>query len=119
MVRAVTLNTIINARMEELFMLVKEHIDQHCPNVPMSAGVMLTGGGAFLSGARDLGQKVFNEPCSHGKPIDVHGLPSTKDAPRYAAHVGCIRYIASLQVKEEKPTLGRKLATLLWGGSHE
>jgi len=119
MVRAVTLNTIINARMEEIFMLVKEHIDRHCPNVPMSAGVMLTGGGAFLSGARDLGQKVFNVPCSHGKPIDVHGLPSTKDAPRYAAHIGCIRYIASLQVKEEKPTLSRKLAKLLWGGSHE
>jgi cell division protein FtsA len=119
MVRAVTLNTIINARMEEIFMLVKEHIDRHCPNVPMSAGVMLTGGGAFLSGARDLGQKVFNVPCSYGKPSNVQGLPSTKDAPRYAAHVGCIRYVASLQVKEEKPTLGKKLAKLLWGGSHE
>ena len=119
MVRAVTLNTIINARMEEIFMLVKGHVDQHCPNIPMSAGVLLTGGGAFLNGARDLGQKVFNAPCSHGKPLDVQGLPSAKDAPRYAAHVGCIRYIASLQAKEEKPTLGKKLIKLFWGGSHE
>ncbi|MEN8255929.1 MAG: cell division protein FtsA [Verrucomicrobiota bacterium] len=119
MVRAVTLNTIINARMEEIFMLVKGHIDQHCPNVPMSAGVLLTGGGAFLNGARDLGQKVFNVPCSHGKPINVQGLPSAKDAPLYAAHIGCIRYIASLQAKEEKPTLGKKLMKLFWGGSHE
>lgn len=118
MVRAVTLNAIINARMEEIFMLLKEYIDRHCPNVPMSAGVMLTGGGAFLNGARDLGQKVFNVPCSHGKPINVQGLPSAKDAPRYATHVGCIRYIASLQVKEEKPTLGKKLMKLVWGGSH-
>ena len=38
MVRAVTLNTIINARMEEIFMLVKEQIDSQCPNVPLSAG---------------------------------------------------------------------------------
>jgi len=119
MVRAVTLNTIINVRMEEIFMLVKEHIDRHCPNVPMSAGVLLTGGGAFLTGARDLGQKVFNVPCSYGKPINVQGLPSAKDAPRYAAHVGCIRYIASLQVKEEKTTVGKKLIKLFWGGSHE
>ncbi len=117
-VRAVTLNTIINARMEEIFVLVKEYIDQHCPNVPMSAGVLLTGGGAFLNGARDLGQKVFNVPCSHGKPRDVQGLPSAKDAPRYAAHIGCIRYIASLQAKEEKPTMGKKLLKLFWGGSH-
>lgn len=119
MVRAVTLNTIINARMEEMFMLVKEHIERHCPNVPMSAGVMITGGGAFLNGARDLGQKVFNVPCSHGKPMNVQGLPSAKDSPLYAAHIGCIRYIASLLVKEEKPTMGSKLIKLLWGGSHE
>ena len=119
MVRAVTLNTIINARMEEIFMLVKEHVDRHCPNVPMSAGVLLTGGGAFLNGARDLGQKVFNVPCSHGKPFDAQGLPSAKDAPRYAAHIGCIRYAASLHAKEEKPTLGKKLVKLFWGGSHE
>jgi len=119
MVRAVTLNTVINARMEEIFMLVKEHIDRHCLNVPLSAGVLLTGGGAFLNGARDLGQKVFNIPCSHGKPFDVQGLPSAKDAPRYAAHVGCIRYAASLHATKGKPTLRETLAKLFWGGSHE
>ncbi len=119
MVRAVTLNTVINARMEEIFMLVKEHIDRHSPNVPMSAGVLLTGGGAFLNGARDLGQKIFNIPCSHGKPFDVQGLPSAKDAPRYAAHIGCIRYAASLHATEQKPTLRETLAKLFWGGSHE
>ena len=119
MVRAVTLNTIINARMEEIFILVKEHIDQYSPNVPMSAGVLLTGGGAFLNGVRDLGQKVFNVPCSHGKPFDVHGLPSIKDAPLYAAHVGCIRYAASLRKTVIKPTIGQKMLKILWGGSHE
>lgn len=119
MVRAVTLNTIINARMEEIFTLVKNHVEQRCPNMPMSAGVLLTGGGAFLNGVRDLGQKVFNVPCSHGKPFDVHGLPSAKDAPRYAAHVGCIRYAASLRVPDEKTSFGKKLLKMLWGGSHE
>lgn len=119
MVRAVTLNTIINARMEELFILVKNHMDEHCPNVPMSAGVLLTGGGAFLNGVRDLGQKIFNVPCSYGKPFDVQGLPSATDAPRYAVHVGCIRYAASLRTKEEKPSLSKKIVKLFWGGSHE
>ena len=118
MVRAVTLNTVINARMDEIFTLVKNHIDRHCPNVPIGAGVLLVGGGAFLNGARDLGQKVFNAPCSHGKPFDVQGLPSAKDAPRYAAHVGCIRYAASLRQTEEKPTLGQRLAKIFWGGAH-
>ena len=117
MVRSVTLNTIINARMDEIFMLVKDHIDRHCPNVPMSAGVLLVGGGAFLRGTCDLGQKVFNAPCSYGKPFDVQGLPSAKEAPCYAAHVGCIRYAASLRKTEEKPTLTQRLTKLFWGGS--
>jgi cell division protein FtsA len=119
MVRAVTLNTIINARMEEIFSLVKDHIDRHCPNVPLGAGVLLTGGGSFLNGTRDLGQKVFNVPCAHGKPFDVQGLPSAKEGPLYAAHVGCIRYAASLQTIEEKPSVREKLVKLFWGGPHE
>ena len=41
-------------------------------------GGAFNGGGAF-DGTRDLGQK-FNAPCSFGKPIDVHGLPSQQSA---------------------------------------
>ncbi len=119
MVRAVTLNTIINARMEEIFSLVKDQIDLQCPNVPLSAGVLLTGGGAFLNGARDLGQKVFNVPCMHGKPFDVQGLSSAKDGPLYASLVGAIRYAASLRVIENKPSLGQRIIHLFWGGGHE
>ena len=119
MVRAVTLNTIISARMEETFLLIKEHIEHRCPNIPLSAGVLLTGGGSFLNGARDLGQKVFNAPCSHGKPFDVHGLPSTKEAPLYAAHVGCIRYAASFRKVEKKASMKQTFLKILWGGSDE
>ena len=119
MVRAVTLNTIINARMEEILTLVKEEIDRQCPNTPLSAGALLTGGGAYLNGVRDLGQKVFNVPCTHGKPFFVHGLPSAKSGPLYAAHVGAIRYVASLKTVVEKPTFGKRLMKMFWGGSHE
>jgi len=119
MVRAVTLNTIINARMEEVFQLVKDQVDLQCPNVPLSAGVLLTGGGSYLNGARDLGQKVFNVPCTHGKPYDVQGLPSAKDGPLYACHVGAIRYAASLNKPVEKPSLGQKLVKFFWGSAHD
>lgn len=119
MVRSVTLNTIINARMEEIFALVKEQVDRQCPNARLSAGVFLTGGGALLNGARDLGQKVFNVPCMHGKPFDVQGLQSSKDGIQYAALIGGVRYAASLRIVVEKPTMGQKLKRIFWGGSHE
>ena len=119
MVRAVTLNTIINARMDEIFTLGKEQVERQCPNVPLSAGVVLTGGGSFLNGARDLGQKVFNVPCVHGKPFDVQGLSTAKEGPLYACHVGAIRYAASLRKVEEKPSLRQRVVKFLWGGSDE
>ncbi|MDH3981359.1 MAG: cell division protein FtsA [Kiritimatiellaceae bacterium] len=119
MVRAVTLNTIINARMDEIFNLVKDEIERQSSNVPLSAGVLLTGGGSFLNGARDLGQKIFNVPCTHGKPFEVHGLPSSKQGPLYAAHIGAIRYAASLNKVVEKPSFGKKMIRFFWGGAHE
>ncbi|MBN2162491.1 MAG: cell division protein FtsA [Pontiellaceae bacterium] len=119
MVRGITLNTIINARMDEIFTLVKEQVERQCPNVPLSAGVMLTGGGAFMNGARDLGQKVFNVPCIHGKPFDVQGLSTTKEGPLFACHIGAVRYAASLKTTVEKPTMGQRLLRLLWGGAGE
>ncbi len=119
MVRAITLNTIINARMEEILTLVKDQVDRECPNIPLSAGVVLTGGGSFLNGARDLGQKVFNVPCMYGKPFDVQGLPTAKEGPLYACHIGAIRYAASLHTVEEKPSIASRLMKTLWGASNE
>lgn len=119
MVRAITLNTIINARMDELFSLVRDRIEQECPNTTLSAGVVLTGGAAFLSGARDLAQKVFNVPCYLGKPFDVQGLSTVKEGPLYACHVGAIRYAASLVEKVEKPGFGQRLIKLFWGGPRD
>ncbi len=119
MVRSITLNTIINARMDEIFTLVKEQLDRQCPNAPLSAGVVLTGGGAFLNGARDLGQKVFNVPCTLGKPFDVQGLSTAKEGPLYACPLGAIRYAASLRTVKEQPSFGRRLLNTLWGGSND
>ena len=58
-IRAITLNTIIEARMKEIFELVKSDIDHKLPNLPLSGGILITGGGSYLNGARDLSQKIF------------------------------------------------------------
>jgi cell division protein FtsA len=119
MVRAATLNTIINARMEELFTLVKDHIEERCPAASLGAGVLLTGGGAFLNGARDLGQKIFNAPCSLGKPLEVQGLQSIKDLPLYAAHIGAIRYATSIQEKNPDSSWKKRIQKFFFGDRHE
>ena len=116
MVRSITLNTIVNARMDELFGLIKERIDRDCPNVPLSAGVFFTGGGSYLDGVLDLGQKVFNVPCEQGRPLDVQGLPTAKSGALYACHVGAIRYVSAMKEPEVVPPLGHRVLKFLWGG---
>lgn len=118
MARAATLNTIINVRMEEIFDLVKLEVEKKCPQIPLSAGVVLTGGGAFLSDIEDLGKKVFNAPCTRGKPMDVKGLPSTDESTLYAVHVGGIRYAASLQAPVAKLSVSKRLIKWFWGDSN-
>ena len=115
MVRALTLHTIIQVRLEEIFEWVKDEVEKQSPNILLGSGVLLTGGGSFLNGARDLGQKVFNLPCSYGKPIEVHGLPSKQQSPYYASMLGAIRYIDSLEQQADTTTQWQRLLKKIWG----
>ena len=114
-IRAVTLNTIIQARMEEILELVKFETESILLKKPLGAGVILTGGCSFLNGTRDLGQKIFNTTCSYGRVLDVHGLPSKQLAPMYAPLIGTIRYTNSLQKKVNNPTNFKKFLNFIWG----
>ena len=58
----------------------------------LGSGVFLTGGGAYLSRAVPLAERVFNLPCQLGKPRDVSGLAVATDGPEYAAPIGMLRY---------------------------
>lgn len=119
-VRAATLHTIINARMEEIFKLIAEKIENDGLSGMLSAGVILTGGGAAMEGITDLAQQVFNAPCQVGRIHDCVGLSTKQEGARFAAAIGCVRYAAS-QIKPELPIRAawRTWLSKLWGGHHE
>jgi cell division protein FtsA len=120
-VRAATLHTIINARMEEIFKLIADRIEVEGLSGLLNAGVILTGGGSSMEGISDLAQQVFNAPCQIGRVHDCVGLASKQDGARFAAAIGCVRYAAS-QIEPEPPIRARWKVWLskLWGGgSHE
>ncbi len=120
-VRAATLNTIINARMEEIFKLIAERIEEDGLSGILNAGVILTGGGSAMEGISDLAQQVFNAPCQIGRIHDCVGLSTKQEGARFAAAIGCVRYAAS-QIKPEQPMRAawRRGLSKLWGGrSHE
>ena len=114
-IRAVTLNTIIEARIEEIFQLIKKDINESFQSISLGAGILLTGGGSYLNGTRDLAQRVFDTRCIIGKPIDVQGLPSSHEGPNYAALIGCIRYSNKINKKVYNPSLFKRFFRMIWG----
>jgi cell division protein FtsA len=77
--------------MEELFRMVKQHLDSLDLPRPLGGGVVLTGGGAQLHGVVELANNVLELPARLGTPIptkDLGGLVEEYRTPEYATVVG-------------------------------
>jgi cell division protein FtsA len=81
---------IIRPRMEEIFKMVKEHLDRLVLSKPLGGGVVLTGGGAMLQGAAELASSIFGLPVRIGIPLKVEGLAEEYCTPVYAAAIGLV-----------------------------
>jgi len=83
--------TIIKPRMEEIFKLVKQHLDTINLSRPLGGGVVLTGGGAQLSGVVELANHILKLPARLGTPLpapNLSGLVEEYRAPSYATVIG-------------------------------
>jgi cell division protein FtsA len=83
--------TIIKPRMEELFKMIKQHLDSLNLLRPLGGGVVLTGGGSELMGVVELANQVLRLPARLGSPIptqDLDGLVNEYRSPSYATVVG-------------------------------
>ena len=84
---------IIKPRMEEIFKMVRQHIDSLKLTRPLGGGVVLTGGGAQLTGAADLASYILKLPARLGYPIPVRelgGLVEEYRTPAYATAIGLV-----------------------------
>jgi len=87
-----SLQTVVNARIHEIFRMIKVKLDPLGLNGIIGSGVILTGGGSRLHGVCGLAERVFNLPCRAGAPWDVDGLASAVENPEYTTAVGMLRY---------------------------
>ena len=83
--------TIIKPRIEEIFKMVKQHLDTLNLPRPLGGGVVLTGGGAQLAGVVELANSILRLPARLGVPIsvqDLGGLVEEYRNPCYATAIG-------------------------------
>lgn len=86
------LRTISNARMDELFRILRERLDRMEILRKLGAGIVLTGGGAALPGVAELAQSVFSVPCSIGALRNVTGLEDEERPESFAVTAGLLEY---------------------------
>ncbi|MEC8768452.1 MAG: cell division protein FtsA, partial [Pseudomonadota bacterium] len=53
---------------------------------------VLTGGGAMLTGARELAQHMIERQVRMGRPIRLSGLPEASAGPAFSSCAGLIAY---------------------------
>lgn len=83
---------IIEARAEEILMMVEQEIKRSGYDSMLPAGVVLTGGGAQLPGIRKMAQDILNLPVRIAKPEKMVGLTDQINSPAYATSVGLLNW---------------------------
>ena len=91
-VQRTELVNIIEARAEEILMMVQQEIKRSGYDAMLPAGVVLTGGGALLPGIRNLAAKILNLPVRIAKPEKMVGLTDQISSPAYATSVGLLNW---------------------------
>jgi cell division protein FtsA len=83
---------IIQARNEEILEMVTAEVKRAVHDDVISAGIVLTGGGAKLAGIDLLAEQVTGWPARVGMPRNLHGLTDLLIDPAYATSVGLLQW---------------------------
>ena len=85
------LNTVVNARMGELFTIIRTKLDEVNLLHRLNAGIFLTGGGSSLRNVLPLASNVFGNNVRLGKIVpEVEGLEQEKNPAALATIVGTL-----------------------------
>ncbi len=81
---------IIEARVEEIFQLVRDEIRNTAYEDLMASGVVLTGGTSQLPGIAEIAEDVLGLPIRVGQPQQIGGLVDVVRSPAYSTGVGLV-----------------------------
>jgi cell division protein FtsA len=86
------LRRIMAARLEEIFQIIGQDLEQAGALEYLRAGVFLCGGGTRIPQIATLAEQVFDTPVSVGKTNSISGLKSALDQPEFATAIGLVKF---------------------------
>ncbi len=98
---------IIEARVEEIFLLALQEIKQSGYDGLLSAGMVLTGGSSALPGIRNLASQTLGLPVRTAQPENLVGLVDQLKSPAYSTSVGLLHWAAALSETDLHPSRRR------------
>jgi cell division protein FtsA len=114
-----TLTEIIEPRMQEFLVLIRDELQRAGLDRQIPAGFILAGGGAKLSGLVELAEEFFRLPVRIAEPRGISDLPEQVAQPEYATVVGLVMYGAKAR-RSAPPRAGSlvsKLKSMFAGAS--
>ncbi|MBE0545756.1 MAG: cell division protein FtsA [Verrucomicrobia bacterium] len=98
------LRRIMALRLEEIFQLIGQDLEQAGLLDYLRAGVFLCGGGARIPNLAQLAEQVLQLPVCLGKTNSVSGLKSALDQPEFATAIGLVKFGSFKSRKRESRT---------------
>lgn len=87
------LNTIINARVEEMLKMVNQKFEEAGLKNQTNHRVVLTGGCSLLSGIRDVATDILKKQVRFGIPRNIPNVPPYLYDPKYATVLGMLTFV--------------------------
>ena len=108
------LRRIMSLRLEEIFALIAQDVEQADAFNYLRAPVFLCGGGARIPNIARLAEQVLQMPVSVGKTNSVSGLKSALDQPEFATAIGLVKFGSFQQRKRStRASLAEGIKTTL------
>jgi cell division protein FtsA len=86
------LRRIMALRLDEIFQLIEQDLEQADVLDYLRAGVFLCGGGVHTPQIAQLAEQVLQMPVTIGKTNSISGLKSALDQPEFATAIGLVKF---------------------------
>jgi cell division protein FtsA len=97
---------IIEARLAEIFLMVRAELRKVGRDGMLPCGAVLVGGGAKLPGIAEAAKAQLSLPASIGFPIELRGVVDRLDDPRFATGIGLMMW--GMDESQNTPTFAHE-----------